>query len=412
MMDQENYDPIKSLLLRNTTDYNFADKSSEYSYVKNPLETDNQRGIIDYTSTGKVDSFEIVDPGDNYQVGDKISLSLETNGEVTETVKIDSISGKEVNSVSYSTYVENEIEIVQIDSSRYIGVCTDIHNFKNLDLVKLSGFTTEVSNNLKKELFELNDTVQNYTLKTTLDSALVTGEITNAGLNGDLSFPTLMPDDILVINNEKLKVLEVDRLNNYVRVEREVDGTVGLAHSNSSVIYQDSRKVKFNLESDNIDIRSRLNRVLYIDPKTTVSIGLSHGPGIGNDLPIPNVSSGSTQVFVDTRSIYYRNHNLKTGDKLIYSSNAGDPIKISLDGSTSVDISEGQEFYAVWLSKDTVGLSTQKLLKYGSLYRSVDYSTDVSFDDALVYFSYVGTEDNHKFTTDLDDIVKLTLLEI
>ena len=407
MMDQENYDPIKSLLLRNTTDYNFADKSSEYSYVKNPLETDNQRGIIDYTSTGKVDSFEIVDPGDNYQVGDKISLSLETNGEVTETVKIDSISGKEVNSVSYSTYVENEIEIVQIDSSRYIGVCTDIHNFKNLDLVKLSGFTTEVSNNLKKELFELNDTVQNYTLKTTLDSALVTGEITNIGLNGDLSFPTLMPDDILVINNEKLKVLEVDRLNNYVRVEREVDGTVGLAHSNSSVIYQDSRKVKFNLESDNIDIRSRLNRVLYIDPKTTVSIGLSHGPGIGNDLPIPNVSSGSTQVFVDTRSIYYRNHNLKTGDKLIYSSNAGDPIKISLDGSTSVDISEGQEFYAVWLSKDTVGLSTQKLLKYGSLYRSVDYSTDVSFDDALVYFSYVGTEDNHKFTTDLDDIVKI-----
>ena len=160
-----------------------------------------------------------------------------------------------MNSVSYSTYVENEIEIVQIDSSRYIGVCTDIHNFKNLDLVKLSGFTTEVSNNLKKELFELNDTVQNYTLKTTLDSALVTGEITNIGLNGDLSFPTLMPDDILVINNEKLKVLEVDRLNNYVRVEREVDGTVGLAHSNSSVIYQDSRKVKFNLESDNVDIR-------------------------------------------------------------------------------------------------------------------------------------------------------------
>ena len=102
------------------------------------------------------------------------------------------------------------------------------------------------------------------------------------------------------------------------------------------------------------------------------------------------------------------NHNLKTGDKLIYSSNAGDPIKISLDGSTSVDISEGQEFYAVWFHlKTPLDFLTQKLLKYGSLYRSVDYSADVSFDDALVYFSYVGTEDNHKFTTDLDDIVKI-----
>ena len=407
LIDQENYDPIESRLLRNTTDYNFIDKFSKYSYVKNPLETDNQRGIINYTSTGKVDSFEIADPGDNYQVGDKISLSLEPNGDITETVKIDSIYGKKVNDVSYSTVVENDIEIVQIDSSQYIGVCTNIHNFENLDLVKLSGFTTEVSNNIRKELFQLNDTTQTYTLKTTLNNILATGEITNIGLNGDLSFPNLMPDDILVINNEKIKVLEVDRINNYVRVEREVDGTVGLAHSSSSVIYQNSRKIKFNLESDNIDIRSRLNRVLYINPETTVSIGLSHGPGIGNDLPIPNVSSGSTQVFVNTRSIYYRNHGLKTGDKLVYSSNAGDPIKISLDGSSSFDISEGQQFYAVWLSRDTVGLSTQRLLKYGSSYRSVDSSTDVSFDDALVYFSYFGTLNNHKFTTDLDDIVKI-----
>tara|TARA_B100001094_G_scaffold32755_1_gene27195 strand:- start:26074 stop:38241 length:12168 start_codon:yes stop_codon:yes gene_type:complete len=406
-INQVTYDPIEENLLRNTTDYNFTDEFSEYSYVNNPLTQDNQRAIIDYTSTGKVDSFEIVDSGDNYQVGDKISLSLEKDSEITETVKISRIAGKTVNNISYSTYNETGIEILQINASQYIGVCTTPHQFKNLDVVNLSGFTTEVSNNITKDLFTLTVDSSNYTLKTTLKNSLETGEITNIGLNGDLSFPSLMTDDILQINDEKLKVLEVDRISKYVRVEREIEGTVGLAHSISSIVYQNSKKIKFDLESDNINIRSRLNKVFYIDPETTVSIGLTHGPGIGNTLPIPNVSSGTTEVYVNTRSIYYRDHGLRTGDKLEYSSNTGAPIKISLDGSTSVDISEGQNLYTVWLSKDIIGLSTQRLLNNGSEYKSVDYGTDVSFNDALVYFSYVGTKNNHKFTTNLDNIVKI-----
>ena len=173
--------------------------------------------------------------------------------------------------------------------------------------------------------------------------------------------------------NEKLKVLEIDNINKYLRVEREIDGTVGLAHSASSVIYQESRKFSFDLDSNEIDINSRLNRTLYIDPESTVSIGLTYGPGIGNTLPIPNVSTGSTQVFVNTRSIYYRNHSLKTGDKLIYSSNEGDPIKISLDGLISSDLTEGQELYTVWLSKDIIGLSTERLINNGSEYRSARF---------------------------------------
>ena len=402
--DQEKYDPIKNKLLRNTTDYNFNDSNVSYSYINNPVNSSNQSAEIDYTSIGKVDSFDVIDSGNNYQVGDVISIALEKDGEVSETVQISRIDGRKVDSISYDSYIESDIEIIEINSSQYIGVTSNFHQFNNLDSVKLSGFSTDVSNKIKNELFTLDCNVPNYTLKTPLPNSILTGSITNIGLYGDLSFPSLMPDDILQINDEKLRVLEVDNINKYVRVERAVDGTVGLAHSITSVLYQKLRKIKFNLESDEIDIKSRLNKTLYFDPQNTVSIGLSHGPGIGNTLPIPNVSTGSTQVFVDTRSIYYRNHRLKTGDKLVYSANSGAPIKISLDGSTSVDLVEGQELYTVWLSPNIIGLSTQRLQNDGSKYKSVSYGSTVTFDDALVYFSYAGTENNHKFTTDLDDI--------
>jgi len=405
--DQGTYDPIKTGLQRNTTDYNFTDENSAYSYIDDPLKVANQNAIIDYTSTGKIDSFEIVDPGDNYQVGDRVALSLDTDSEITETVKINYLQGKKVNSVSYSNYTVRGIEVVQINSSQYVGVCTSIHEFKNLDPVIISGFSTDITSKLKSDRFLLNVDTPSYALKTDLPNSITTGDITSIGVYGDLSFPILMPDDILFINNEKLKVLEVDRVNKFIRVERGIDGTVGLAHSASSVITQDTKKVRFNLESDQINFKSRINKTLYIDPQSTVSIGLTYGPGIGNILPIPNVSSGSTEIFVNTRSIYYRDHSLRTGDKLSYSSNGGDPILISLDGSTSSELSEGEELYTVWLSKDIIGLSTQRLLNNGSEYKSVSYGSTVSFHDALVYFSDPGTLNNHKFTTDLTDVVKI-----
>ena len=141
-------------------------RTSEYSYVKDPLEVDNQTAVIDYTSTGKVDSFEIIDPGDNYQVGDKISLSLEPDSEILETVRINLIHGREVDSVSYSTYEENDIEIIQINSSQYVGVCSELHQFNDSDVVRLSGFSTNISNKIEKDLFKLNTISENYALKT------------------------------------------------------------------------------------------------------------------------------------------------------------------------------------------------------------------------------------------------------
>ena len=38
-----------------------------------------------------------------------------------------------------------------------------------------------------------------------------------------------------------------------------------------------------------------------------------------------------------------------------------------------------------------------------------DSGSTISFHDALVYFSYAGTEHNHKFTTDLNDTTKINV---
>ena len=403
-MDQETFDPIKYGLLRNTTNYEFTTDNVEYPYVNDPLKNSNQTGVINFSTKGGISGIEIVDPGNNYQVDDRILLSLEDDGEVRESLKISEIVGKDVDNILYNSYVETDIEVIQLNSSKYVGVCSTPHEFSNLDSVKFTGFSTSITSQFTDEFFDININPGRYFLKSKVGTVIETGPYTYIRLSGDISYPNLLVNDLLLINNEKVRVLDIHE--DYIRIERQLDGTIGLAHSSTSLVTSIDRKFEFNLDIDS-KIESRLDTVIYFDPQTTVSVGASHGPGIGNLLPIPNVSYGSTQVFVDTRTIYYRNHKLQTGDKIFYSSNGGDPIKISLDGLSSFDLVENQELYAVRLTEDTLGISTQKLRLDVSEYKLVGYANTTIPTNTLVYFTFAGTQNNHKLTTQYDNVLRI-----
>ena len=61
-------------------------------------------------------------------------------------------------------------------------------------------------------------------------------------------------------------------------------------------------------------------------------VGTISGVGIGSTLTFSNPGVGITQIFIPTRTIYFPNHNLETGDSLIYSTNIGTSISVSNNG--------------------------------------------------------------------------------
>jgi hypothetical protein len=406
---QDIFDPEKSNLIRNTYYYNFNKKNTNYEYVKNPLspeyDTKKQFGEIDSASIGQITDFNIVGPGNNYQVGDKIliSESYKDDSEISESFTISKVKGKEVESIEYTSLFVDNIELYPQTKNYFIGIATLPHNLNNGDYINISGLTTSIlSQTNNNSTYQIEVSPKIYVLQSKIENSFITGDITYIKVFGDLKFPEILVDDILKIDDEKVKVLSVDREKSILKIEREIDNTIGYAHSISTIISEIPRKIKVNLGVNYFD-PTIINRKYYFDPQNSVSIGLTEGIGIGNTFDLPNVSIGKTQVFVPTKSIYLENHSLETGDKLIYSSNGNDPIKISLNGSTSFDLQEKQELFVVKITEDLIGISTVKLYvgSGGTYISSNGNSTNT------VYFGYLGTGDNHIFETDYPNVLNV-----
>ena len=87
--------------------------------------------------------------------------------------------------------------------------------------------------------------------------------ITNLSVTGDLSRNAIAPNDVLGINTERFLVLNVDDVNDTVRVKREFDGVLGTAHTSTSLITSLNRNITFNL-GINTDIQTRVNIPYYL----------------------------------------------------------------------------------------------------------------------------------------------------
>ena len=125
------------------------------------------------------------------------------------------------------------------------------------------------------------------------------------------------------------------------------------------------------------------------------------GTGIGNTITFSNPGVGLTQVFVGPQEIYYPSHGLKLNDKLFYTANGGTSLQVWNGTSAGyVNLSSYQDLFAVPLSMDTIGISTNKVgLGSTGVYVGVNTST------SLLYFTTVGAGNTHKFTTNYNNVV-------
>jgi hypothetical protein len=380
---------------RNTNPYNLIEDGASYSYLETPNLL-NQTASIKYATPGFIEKINIISGGSGYKIGDKLVFDNDDTNGFNASAEVERIFGRSINSISVATTSISNVEFYPSTSQgNFLVFSENPHNFTNKDLIVVSGLNTTSS--LIEGSYRIGVTTNTIALTSGIGSTATTGIVTYFSVAGNLNYPNIRENDILGIGTEQIKVLNVDTKSSRIRVLRAVNGTVGSSHSVTDVLYENSRKLIINAGfRSNYDYK--VNREIYFNPIDAVGLGTSSGIGIGVTLIFSNPGVGITQIFIPTRSIYIPNHQLNTGDKLIYSTNNGSAIGVSTNGiSTSVSLSNQSIVYVAKISDDLIGISTFKVgLGTGGTFVGITSQTSGM---GILHFTNVGTGENHSFKT-------------
>ena len=378
-------------LLRNTTPYNLTNQNSGYDYLLNPNKIKNQLSEVKTTTTGIVESIGIITGGNGYQIGDQIVFDDSNNSTISANAKVSLIGGKEISQISVATSSISNVEFIPSENSNnFIGFATLPHNFLDNDLVRI---TTQYENNKFSNILIKSNIIN---LTSGIGSATYTGIVTYFNVSGYLNYPNIKENDIYQIQNEQIKVLNVDNLNSRIRVLRNYNNTSGLTTYNAGIaLSEKTRKLQVNFGISSTSYNYNLNKEFYFDPKESVGLGTTAGVGIVSTLYFSNPGAGITNLTIPTQTIYLPNHKLNTGDSLIYSSNGGSALSISTNGVSSFTLLDKSIVYAAKISNDLIGISTLRV-GLGSTGTFVGIGTTTA---GLLYFTGIGTGVYHSFTT-------------
>jgi hypothetical protein len=401
LSNQENIDLNQTNWSRNTTAYNLTENGVSYNYLELPNNL-NQTLETTFASPGSIENIEIISGGLGYKIGDKVVFDNEETQGFNASAEVERILGKPVNTISVASTTVFNVEFYPSgNQGTFIAFAENPHNFINLDTINLSGFNTTSS--LLEGSYKVGVTINTIALTSGIGSTSVTGIVTYFSVAGNLNYPNIRENDILGIGTEKIKVLNVDTRSSRIKVLRAVNGTVGSSHSVTDVLYEIPRKLTINTGLTT-QYDYKINREIYFNPIDSLGIGTVSGVGIGTTIVFSNPGVGITQIFVPTQSIYITNHQLLTGDELIYSSNGGVPIGVSTNGlSTSVSISDQSIVYVAKISDDLIGISTFKV-GLGTQGTFVGIASTTQGMGTL-FFRNVGTGDNHSFKTTYNTLV-------
>ena len=126
------------------------------------------------------------------------------------------------------------------------------HGLQSLDIVNISGLSTtsskiEGSYTIGVSLVRDLAIVGLGTTGVAVGNTNITGLVTFFNVSSSLIGSNIVPNDILGIGTEQVKVLNVDKPNSRFKVLRAVNGTVGAIHSMGSILSEVPRR--FTIDS-------------------------------------------------------------------------------------------------------------------------------------------------------------------
>ena len=393
-------------MIRNTSVYNFLFNKSVYEFLVDPNAIRKQKTLITSTSTGTVSSVGIKTGGNNYKVNDIIEFDNSGTSGYGVKANVENIKGKTITDISLSNSTFENVEFAPHGKpGEFIGYTTSPHNLYLKEFLTISGLSTNgITNN---KIVNVGVTTHNFSLDVGISSAGATGLVTFFNVSGRIAdIFQVRPNDVLGIGTEQVKVLNVDLYDRRLRVLRNYNSTVGSLHTTTSKLETKPRNFRFTDKISNVTAGLTHNRELYFNPADSVALGTSFGVGIGSTVVFSNPGTGISEIFIPTKSIYFRDHGLKLGDQLTYKTNDGTALGVSTDGTMTFTLSNEQTLYAAPISQDLIGISTARvgLGATGSLI-GINSTTNIS----TLFFTGIGTGVKHSFKTNYSNVLSGTV---
>ena len=407
--NQTTYNIQSTEWFRNTLPYHTNDARSTYDYMFNSNEVKEQTVEIKGTSFGTVQNVGIITGGSAYKVSDRLVFDNTDTEGIDASARVERISGKVIDTISTASTVFYNIEFYPTDDRRrFVGWSSITHKLENLDLVNINGLSNYFEG--FDGSYNIGIRSDNFVLTLGIGATAVTGMTTYFYVSGALEYPHIRENDILGVSTvglntgvgEQLKVLNVDKDTGRVRVLREHGGTVGLAYSSLTQLFEDPRKFTVNVGSLKTTKTFRLNKELYFDPSESVGIGTTTGTGVGTTIAFASPGVGATSVFVKPQQIYLKDHNLQLNDTLYYSANGGTTLQVWSGLATNAysSLSGYEKLYAAPITSNFLGISTTKV----GLGTAGSY-VGVNTDSGLLYFTSLGAGVYHSFRTSVDNVI-------
>ena len=376
----QDFDFNSSNLIRNTLPYKVSDEYAGNDFITESYEIKNQKSIIESVSRGSIESFDIIDGGDEYKINDHLIVdNTNTSGGGLDAI-VSEIIGKEI--VNLNTEVETYQNCIftRKDGNTVKVNILPYHNLSSGDNVVISGLTTSLSQ--IKKLHSIDVLSGNIvSLASTLAS--------NTGIVTDI-YVTQIPElvtvgSVITIEDETLSVLNIFNSSNVLRIKR---GSIGVSHSITTPInvIPDS----FIISESTKYFDSQVDDKVFFNP--TQSLGIGASVGVSTSISFVFASTTLTRE-IPTQSIYIENHPFTNNQEVIFrrpdgsssqifasTSFGGSPFYLPLTGNY-------QKVYITKKTKDTIGIKTTlnspELFFLTSGSDNYEYSLESNYDKVI-----------------------------
>ena len=347
---------------RNTYPYRIDQAGATYEGIYDSRKITNQENIVNFASAGNVNKYEIENAGTDYKVKDALEIESSDGWGAGFAAIVSNVGGKEIVSIGATVAkIENIVFEYNNNNGQVTGFSSQPHGLTIGDQITVSGLSTDSVPKLDgRHVVGFNTNF--LLLSTGIGTTGATGIITDIHISGNLSKESVSADDVLGISTERMLVMNVDGLNNKIKVKREFDGVVGTAHSGTSLITVLNRTINFPIGLST-DVITNRNISAYFNPSKSLALGSTAGVGIGSTIYFNYKVVGgiTTSQFIPTQTLRLPDHGFIDGQKLNYS--CGDTgIGISVyNGISTFTLANNTPVYAINAGKDFLGISTNPL---------------------------------------------------
>ena len=367
-------DKLPAGLVRNTKKQNIR----EYEFVGENAKGKFTPCVIESTSKGSVKSVSVLESGKNYNVGDTLAFNSTGTGGFGALGRVTDVVGAAVTVIT-STIETNENVELFAEGNIVTGIVTvGVHSYVPGIPLKVSGISSSIYSELEGT-FIIDVPFVKSGLGTSL---LATGLTTNIRLTENVA--KFQENDILQVDDEQMKVLIVDTLNQKIKLARAQNNTVGAAHTNRAEIRRLEQKFTYRTKKP-VSVDTPKNITEYFDAENSVGVGLTAGVGIGTTVSFIGAGNSTVNINLPIKAIRIPNHRFVHGDRVSYTPGGGSFLLYSFDGANTHFL-PANNLFVQKISKDLIGIVTQA-------------SQIANVHDRVYFNGTIGIGDTHSFRT-------------